>query len=634
MRDSTTIENIDDTEDLITDEADVPGDVVEIQSPDKNVIIDDNSTEPKTQDPAFISIADMVAELPENYPDANQILRTDIFPKIVDLDGGLQDYYIDLIKKKLSVGKQTIKEALKSYREMEFVDSTEVTGDETQEDEEIDPEIIEKAEQLSLDPEIFKKRINAVNGLGIINEQRNIGVISMTIDSRLNPMGATGSNVLAAKNTGIQGSGKSATLMATLELYSKNCYHYINGGSPKSIYNMRKDALKNKTLVLGEAFSFQGNNSNDSEFTHIIRCLLSEGFVKYQYTSYDSAGNKITVSQTVYGPTPLITTSIYDKLEQQLDDRMFSIHPNTSSKQTSDVILIEAEQASGIFNKIDEQEIQVWRYLHDSLEVSEVIIPFAKDIFSFLVNGGGDLPTPARRAFKRMIISIKTIGLLHQKQRDRDGMGRVIAEMQDYALAYQLVDESFRESLEDRKYMDRRIRIVDARGPIAPKDIAKIEGVSGAAITSWSKNWLRNGALIWCDDQGVAIKKKDLEKMKCSGKAHLKTNGINRLPTPYEISGGNNMWDVGGELYELYNLEFDSGEDVLSEGYADEVNLNTIDDSEELDNSENMDDFESGVKALDKKVHKEIREKIGPDDPETLELDLEFDEFLIPSISF
>jgi len=423
------------------------------------------------------------------------------------------------------------------------------------------------------------------------------------MDSRLNPMGIKGSNVLAAKNTGKPGAGKSATLMTTLKLYSKNCYHLINGGSAKSIYNMRKDSLKHKTLILGEAFSFEGNSSSDSEFTHIVRCLLSEGSVTYQYTSFDSEGNKITAYQTVSGPTPLITTSIYGSHEKQLDDRMFSIHPNISSKQTSDVISIEAQQASGLIETIDEKEILMWRIFHDTLEVLDVVIPFAPDIQS-LFDQGGDLPVAARRAFKRVLVSIKTISLLHQKQRLKDDQGRVIAELSDYALAYQLIDRAFRESLGGGKFTDRRIQLVEKLSPVAPKDLAKVEKVSGAAITGWSKNWLENGVLIWCDDQGVVIKEKDLKKMKHSGKAFLKVVGVNRLPTAFELTG-DDRWDVDGEFYQMYDLGLDSGEDVLSADVDDDFDLNTDEDGEEVDNSEDEDEVADSVKVLNHKTNEE-----------------------------
>jgi hypothetical protein len=83
-----------------------------------------------------------------------------------------------------------------------------------------------------------------------------------------------------------------------------------------------------------------------------------------------------------------------------------------------------------------------------------VLIPFAKDIAEF-INRRGTLPIASRRAFKRVLATIKTIALVHQKQCSRDDQGNVIAEYVDYVLAYQLIGDSFRESLgEGRRYTD------------------------------------------------------------------------------------------------------------------------------------------------------------------------------------
>ena len=46
--------------------------------------------------------------------------------------------------------------------------------------------------------------------------------------------------------------------------------------------------------------------------------------------------------------------------------------------------------------------------------------------------------------------------MIHQRQRSTDDMGNVIAEYADYALAYQLIGDSFRESLgEGQRYTDK-----------------------------------------------------------------------------------------------------------------------------------------------------------------------------------
>lgn len=76
-------------------------------------------------------------------------------------------------------------------------------------------------------------------------------------------------------------------------------------------------------------------------------------------------------------------------------------------------------------------------FFYQSLEPVSVVILYAKEIAE-LINRRGSLPIASRRAFKRVLATIKTIALIHQKQRRRDDMGNVIADYSDYALAYSI----------------------------------------------------------------------------------------------------------------------------------------------------------------------------------------------------
>jgi DNA primase len=112
-----------------------------------------------------------------------------------------------------------------------------------------------------------------------------------------------------------------------------------------------------------------------------------------------------------------------------------------------------------------------------------VVIPYAKDIAEFITRTGS-LPIASRRAFKRVLATIKTIALIHQRQRSRDDMGRVVADYADYALAYLLIGDSFRESIgESQRYMDDRVQLIEKEGRVTPGSLSEKTGVSTAAIS-------------------------------------------------------------------------------------------------------------------------------------------------------
>ncbi len=122
------------------------------------------------------------------------------------------------------------------------------------------------------------------------------------------------------------------------------------------------------------------------------------------------------------------------------------------------------KSASGNDVMVDEKIIKAFQHYHDSLISAEVVIPYAGDIASF-VSQNGSLPISARRSFKRVLSAIKTMTLIYQKQRRRDEQGRFIADYIDYAIVYQLLEESLSESLGDiKRYTDDRIRMVEKEG--------------------------------------------------------------------------------------------------------------------------------------------------------------------------
>jgi hypothetical protein len=116
-------------------------------------------------------------------------------------------------------------------------------------------------------------------------------------------------------------------------------------------------------------------------------------------------------------------------------------------------------------------------------------------VIAAFVNQGSSLPLSARRSFKRVLSSIKTMTILYQKQRSKDNQGRLISEISDYAIVYQLIEESFNESLGDAKrYTNDRIKLIEKEGLVTPGDLSKKNDVSGAAISQWVKPLIEKGA--------------------------------------------------------------------------------------------------------------------------------------------
>lgn len=554
-------------------------------------------TEP-AQDPGTIDI--LIDQLPEQFPAAVDIIKFDIAPHLIECNPGVRDHYIKVIKKRTNAA--SIKSVALLIDEAIQEINASVAGNDSDaviETTKIDPEIIEAAEQIALDPMLFKNKIDIINQLGVINERKNIGLYQLVIDSRLIPMGSAGSDALAMKNSGHYGAGKSFPLFTTLKLYPKSAYRLISSGSEKSLYSI-EGGLQHKVLILAEALALESSGRKDNELAYAIRTLVSEGQIKYQTTAWVDK-KPVTIIKKIAGPTSLVTTTIKGKLEDQLDDRMITVHPNTSAMQTKDIIERTAETASGGGMMVDDKMIQAYQYFHDSLISADVVVPYAGGIAAF-VSQNGSLPISARRSFKRVLSAIKTMTLLYQKQRSRDEQGRYIADISDYAIVYQLMEESFAESLWDvKRYTDDRVRMIESAGMMTPRELAEKTGVSTAAISQWSKSLIEKGVLGWCDENGAEFGDDlALEKAKRSGKAYMRVVGGNRLPSPFQLTG-DPRWDEGGDLWTAYDLGMDQGgiddQELVLTGQAFN---GSVEDSD-------IDSDGAGVKVLSEKTNDEIK---------------------------
>jgi hypothetical protein len=149
-----------------------------------------------------------------------------------------------------------------------------------------------------------------------------------------------------------------------------------------------------------------------------------------------------------------------------------------------------------------------------------------------------------------------------------------------------------------KRYTDKRIKIIEKSGKIMPKDLAKLIGITGAAVSQWTKPLLKKGILMWVDDaDNTFAKVESLEKAKRSGKAYIRVGHFNRLPTTFELTG-NPDWDIEGELYRQYDLGFESiNTDILDldEGEQSSFSLNTSADSYDVENKEEWDPNEVGM---------------------------------------
>lgn len=507
--------------------------------------------------PSFIDI--VIAQLPENFPHASSAIKEKILPLVLKLDTATSRHYIDAISKRVKTSKKVIEEMLADMKRAQTV--TDRVDAESTEEEEIDPEIIAAASALAQDPQLFKKRIDTINRTGVVNERTNISLFFVTLDSRLSKdFGKPGQRALALKSAGHFGAGKSFSLSMCLTIYPPNAYHLLTSGSEKSLYYL-PDGLSHKCLIVAEGFQFTGEHG-DNEISFIVRCLLSEGQVVRIVVEKDEAGKLITRRIVIPGPTSFITTTVMESLEPQLEDRMLSGHPSESSDQTKKIIESLAEQSESNTIQVSEREIQIWQTLHAMLEPVAVSIPFASRVVKHITTNMQNLPISMRRGVGKVLNVVRSIACLYQFQRQKDNNGNIVAEVADYAMAWQIIQDAFKENLEQiSKTTNQRLQYIQSVGHVSLKDLATRDGISRSALSAWMKRVERDGDAHWVDNNGNDFPNDAaMKSAKRSAKAHIAVTGQwsqsikVTLPSPSEITTNDPDWVPGGAKYELYHL--------------------------------------------------------------------------------
>lgn len=468
---------------------------------------------------AFVEI--LIGQLPTNFMQASPALREHVLPLLNKADDATRQYFIDMIAKHVKAKVTVITKMLKDSMAKQAAIAKQEAVKQAEEPEEVDPEIQATALALAKDPQLLKKRIDTVNRAGVVNERKNIALYNATFDSRLIKDGAIpGQNVLAVKNAGHFGAGKSYSLFLCMSIYPEEAYHLITSGSEKSLYYL-ENGLRHKLLVVTEGFQFTSARG-DSEIAYVVRSLLSEGRIIRLVSQKGEDGKMATKEVIIDGPTPFITTTVVHSLEPQLEDRMFTTHPDESSDQTIQIIFNKAEQSAGKIGQLPARETQTWKQVHRIMDPVSVVIHFAPGIALHIAKMQ-PISIATRRAYNKVLNVIQATACLYQHQRVRDEQGNVVADIADYWMARQIVSEAFRENLgQESKITNDRLEYLQKVLHAPIKDLSKHFGVSKSAISTWAKHAEEDTLVQWVDDQGVPFKDDTaMKKGKRSGKAHL-----------------------------------------------------------------------------------------------------------------
>jgi len=280
---------------------------------------------------------------------------------------------------------------------------------------------------LVLVPNILEHFARDLARSGVAGESRIAKLLYLAVTSRLLQKPVS----IAVK--GPSSGGKSYLTEQVLRFFPESSYYALTAMSEHALA-YSDEPLQHRFLVLYEA------SGMESDFqTYLIRSLLSEGKVRYETVEKTSEGMKPRLIERE-GPTGLIVTTTAVRLHPENETRLLSLTVTDTQDQTRAVMAALANEADG-----GGLDVNVWRALQVWLEGAErrVTVPYAADLAGLIP----PIAVRLRRDFGAILNLIRAYAVLHQASRKRDGEGRIIAAVEDYARVRELVAELVSDGL-------------------------------------------------------------------------------------------------------------------------------------------------------------------------------------------
>jgi len=277
-------------------------------------------------------------------------------------------------------------------------------------------------------------------------------------------------------------AGKNRAVDEGLALVQPEAYHLEKAGSARAVI-YTEGSFAHRVVVFAEADSIPEEGAAASA----IRSLAADNYMSYDVVEKDLQSGQFTTRRIEKpGPTGLITTST-KPLGEQMSTRLLTVSVLDTPGQTRAVLLSHAANVNGSRQSPD---LTAFIALDRWLEIAgehRVVVPFAEA----LAHSVPATLVRMRRDFRQLLTVIQALALLHQRQRQRDEVGRVIASFEDYATARDLLLDLFSATASGgvtaliRETVQAIVDLTDGSVGVTVKEVGAKMGV--AKDTAWHR---------------------------------------------------------------------------------------------------------------------------------------------------
>lgn len=284
-------------------------------------------------------------------------------------------------------------------------------------------------EELAREHRILDVFADTLRHSGVAGEARAAKLLYLALTSRLLD------RIVSVAVKGPSSGGKTYLVERVLSFFPESAYYALTAMSERTLA-YSEEPIMHRFLVIYEA------DGMASDFaTYLMRSLLSEGKVRYETVESTPQGIRPRLIERE-GPTGLIITTTAVKLHPENETRLLSLTVTDTRDQTRSVIRALAKRSR------EEADLAPWLALQEWLANPEaarrVEIPYAEDLAELVP----PVAVRLRRDFGAVLNLVRAHAVLHQASRERDGEGRVVADLDDYAAIRELVADLISEGVE------------------------------------------------------------------------------------------------------------------------------------------------------------------------------------------
>jgi hypothetical protein len=292
------------------------------------------------------------------------------------------------------------------------------------------------------EPDMIAAINRDIAAMGLIGEESNAVLVHLGYTSRVCD------DPVAIIARGSSGSGKDTLLRRVARLFPPESKIEALDATKASWFNTEPDYFKHKIFLAGERSHAKDDAAKDD--TKYLRQMLSEKRISRRVSVDPDPNTRRWDSETVvrHGPIAYAETTTLDTksiFEEDLN-RMIQVHLDDSPEQTRKIMLSKADKYApdGPALSVNEAEIIARHHAFQrTIQGCKVGIPYGKLIAERMP----DTKPAVRRSMEQVLTVIECLVVLQQHRRKLNKQGLRIATIEDYVVAYSLLEGPLQAAL-------------------------------------------------------------------------------------------------------------------------------------------------------------------------------------------